>query len=965
MALAWRVGLLLLAAGMVPAHAEHALLHGYGQADGLDNLAVTSVVQDNDGYLWAGTLNGLYRFDGQRFHRAADQELIEIYVVLPDPLGGLWVAAGNGLYHWRAGKTQLVEGPGKAPLLASHNGLAVDRAGTVWVVSNDQLYEIRGTTQGGSNWQVREVLGKPDAGTRPPRLYSVATTPDGTVWVGCEHALCRLEAGRLDPFVAGEGPLAHQIWSRLLSTGDGALWLRSAHRLARLPPGAQALVDMDLPASAAGEHGPNYPLVEDRQGRILTGGGSALARLDPRNGGSTWQVFDKSRGMPPGGRFFTVFSDREGGVWLSRGGSGLWQWLGYGRWEHWTPGDGLPHDVVWSVVRDREGVLHAATNAGVARFDERARRFETSPGTAGLRIMALHSDAAGQVWASAMGRLLRRPAAPANAFATMAHSEGWNFIHYKLLSRPDGELWFAGDEGVGWWPAAVEGAGPLGKPNTAGGGAGFDLCQTRTESEASVLWATTDQGLLRVAEAPAPRVVSPTSFTMMACGRGGVLYTADPRGHIFRIESPAASPRQQDITPALLAHRQIAAMLEDRRGWLWVNTDAGVAVWNGRLWRLLDQAQGLIWNDTSGAGLFEDTDGSMWISTSQGLSHLMEPETAFSPTLPPVRIDSIVHGGRPLAASHRLSLQWSLTEALEVAIESPSYRDRASQTFEHRLLGFDDRWQRTGGSVIRYARLPAGSYTLQARLVDQQLGMSSPNVDLHLEIDPPWWETWTFRLLTGALLAALAYAGHRWRMRLARQREQELAQLVAERTRELEASREELRERATKDGLTGAWNRRTVLEMLEHDVERSARDRQPLTVLLADIDHFKRINDELGHPAGDEVLRQFVARLRAEVRPYDAIGRYGGEEFVVILRGLCVDQAEDRARVEAMRAAIAGEPMMLAHGMQRHVTCSFGAACARAEEAATSEDLIRQADEALYRAKRAGRNRVEYAGTGK
>jgi ligand-binding sensor domain-containing protein len=236
MAFAWTLGLLLCAGALSSAHAEHALLHGYGQADGLDNLAVTSVVQDNDGYLWVGTLNGLYLFDGQRFHRAGNQELIEIYVVLPDPLGGLWVAAGNGLYHWRAGTTQLVEGPNKTPLLASHNGMAVDRAGTVRVVSNDQLYEIRSAKKNGSSWQVREVLGKPEGGAKPPRLFSIAAAADGTVWVGCEHALCRLESGRLDPFVAGDGPLARQIWSRLLPGSDGALWLRSAHRLARLPP---------------------------------------------------------------------------------------------------------------------------------------------------------------------------------------------------------------------------------------------------------------------------------------------------------------------------------------------------------------------------------------------------------------------------------------------------------------------------------------------------------------------------------------------------------------------------------------------------------------------------------------------------------------------------------------------------------------------------------------------------------
>jgi diguanylate cyclase (GGDEF)-like protein len=954
--LAWFT--LLCIAAPSSARAEQAQLRGYGQADGLDNLVVTSLAQDTEGYLWAGTDNGLYRFDGQRFHRAASEELTQIFTVLPDPRGGLWVASGNGLFHWQADRAQRVDSPDKQPLIVNNNGnLAVDRAGTMWVLGDSQLYEVR---PAGASWQVRGVLDKPEPGAGPARLFSLAAGQDGTVWVGCEYAVCRLEGQRLTPFATGEGALAHQIWSRLLPARDGSLWLRSAKRVARLAPGSRVLADMALPASAEGDHGPSHPLAEDAQGRILAAGNGALARLDPRRPGEPWQLFDKSHGMPPGGRFITLFPDREGGVWLSRGGSGLWQWLGYGRWEHWTPADGLPHDVVWQATRDGEGILHVATNAGVARFDEHRRRFETTPGTTGIRTMALQADTKGQLWASAFGQVLRR-SPPAKGFVTVSRSEGWNFLHHKLLPRSDGSLWFAGDEGIGWWPHAVEATAVRDQPQALDS-AGNDLCEDSSHG----LWAATEKGLLRIAEASAAPVMAvPTAFSHLACSRDGVVYAADERARIVRIEGSASDAKVQDITPALLAHRQVMALLADRRGWLWVNTDAGVAVWNGQLWRLLDQAQGLIWNDTSGAGLFEDEDGTVWISTSQGLSHLLAPQDVFAPAMPALRIGSILHGGQPMSITGPIELKWSRAAALEVAVESPSYRDRPVQAFEHRLLGFDDRWQPTGGSVIRYAGLPAGSYTLQARLVDRQLGLSSSHVELRLEIASPWWETWTFRLLSGALLAALAYAGHRWRLRVAQQRERELAGLVAERTRELEASREELRERATKDGLTGAWNRRTVLEMLEHDVERSARDRQPLTVVLADIDHFKRINDELGHPAGDEVLRQFVTRLRSVVRPYDAVGRYGGEEFVVLLRGLCVDEPEDRARVEAIRVAIAEGPMMLGHGMLRDVTCSFGAACARAGSDATPEDLIRQADEALYRAKRAGRNRVEYASVAK
>jgi diguanylate cyclase (GGDEF)-like protein len=376
---------------------------------------------------------------------------------------------------------------------------------------------------------------------------------------------------------------------------------------------------------------------------------------------------------------------------------------------------------------------------------------------------------------------------------------------------------------------------------------------------------------------------------------------------------------------------------------------------------MIDQSQGLIWNDTSDGGLFEDSDGSMWISTSQGLSHLLDPASLFTATLADVHISEVRHDDLPLQGGGNAHLPWSQKSALEVSLEAPSYRDRPAQTFEHRLLGFDDGWRRTEGPVVRYTGLPTGSYRLQARLTDEQLRVSSAPVEYRFDVDPPWWETWSFRLACGALAAFAVYGIYRWRMRRAFQYQRELAQQVAERTRELEASREELRERATKDGLTGAWNRRTVLEMLEQDAERCARDHLPLTVVLADIDHFKRVNDELGHPAGDEVLRQFVARLRGAVRPYDAVGRYGGEEFVLILRGLCVDRPEDRTRIETIHRSVCAQPMRLEDGTERQVTCSFGAACSRAGAGTVAMDLIKQADTALYEAKRAGRNRVDYA----
>ena len=169
-----------------------------------------------------------------------------------------------------------------------------------------------------------------------------------------------------------------------------------------------------------------------------------------------------------------------------------------------------------------------------------------------------------------------------------------------------------------------------------------------------------------------------------------------------------------------------------------------------------------------------------------------------------------------------------------------------------------------------------------------------------------------------------------------------------------------LREQATHDGLTGLWNRTSILEILQKEAARSAREEQPLAVLMADLDNFKRINDTHGHMVGDSVLRETARRLRSHIRTYDAIGRYGGEEFLVVLPGC--DRSGGLAQAERLRASIDHKCFPTPAG-EIPVTCSLGLSWTDRPEPSTTKSLLRAADEALYRAKRLGRNRVEGAET--
>jgi diguanylate cyclase len=217
----------------------------------------------------------------------------------------------------------------------------------------------------------------------------------------------------------------------------------------------------------------------------------------------------------------------------------------------------------------------------------------------------------------------------------------------------------------------------------------------------------------------------------------------------------------------------------------------------------------------------------------------------------------------------------------------------------------------------------------------------------------------TLSIVTISLyLFAVALDSYRRSMRLhdTRQRLHTNERALQEQLAEIQSLQTELHDQARRDALTGLFNRHHLSDIMDHELARCARDGQPLSLLMIDIDHFKRINDTLGHQVGDEVLRETARLLNERTRASDLLFRYGGEEFLLVMSG---DAICAREVAEELRQRYAASPLTSGPNPVM-ATLSIGVSTF-ADHGVTFDSLIQAADQALYRAKDDGRNRVEIA----
>jgi diguanylate cyclase (GGDEF)-like protein len=953
----------------VPDHPRYAIQH-VGEAIGLGTASVTSLVQDRQGFMWVGTQTGLYRFDGMKAQNFGHGEgmlddLVEQLFESPD--GTLWAVVGLNIYRFDGFRFSAVALPQGVEVRGLPQTLAVLPGGEAYVATESGLLLLQTGARSGDT--PASHLWSTSSGRPLSHVTAVAPGPDGSIWFGAEGHLGILRPGAQEPKMFSIQGLPAEELVAITTDGLGRVWLRTHNHVGYLTPALTEYVPADEGVPVALNFG--LPAV-DRSGNLLL---PTVRGLYRRNGNS-WVAVNERQGLSTSG-VYTALEDRENAIWVGLAGTGMDRWAGSENWFGWGEMEGLPDPVVWCVIRDAQQRLWVGTNNGLAMWDSGAHRWriwQEKQGIAGITVSQLALAGDGSIWALSLHGGLTRIDPHTLTATKVKLPESGDKAPLALAVRPDGTLWISARTVL----------------YSVRAGAGSPAMQemplpeeiqrkTRAISFApdGTLWAGGPTGLARFdgsqwrvfTKAEGLRDDQVELLLALSHDEVWLCYRESEGLTHARVEGEKLSVRHFTVQQGLRSD-SVYLLGRDYQGRIWAGGDRGIDLLSDEsVITHFDHATGLLWDDLGEGYTWNDPDGSVFIATSRGLARYLPGGAMATRNPPAVVLTSAELGGT----------QYLNQTDVEVSHDSDTFvADFAVMTFhspenircQYRLQGLETEFLETSQREVRYPALPPGQYRFDVRCGSVVSGWSAAPASFSFSISPPWWARWWARLGALLLLGLTVRAAVIYRIRRLEGDRLMLEQAVAERSAELARANAELQAMSLADPLTKVRNRRFFRETIEADAMQVVRayrraglnagpiDHGDMIFYFVDLDHFKRVNDEHGHYAGDRVLVECARRLNSIVRQSDLLIRWGGEEFLVVLRA--GTRADGDILARRLLRLIGEEAFDIGDGKMIPLTCSIGWAAfpwiTAQPDALSVDDVLVLADRSMYAAKEAGRN---------
>jgi signal transduction histidine kinase/ligand-binding sensor domain-containing protein len=815
---------------------------------GLSQSTIYSILQDSRGYLWFGTWDGLNKYDGRTFkvyrNDPEDPDSLSdniVWTLYEDSSGTLWVGTDGGLNKFDPETDRFIryQYDPDDPQSLSHNIVGCvfeDSSGDLWI----------GTWGGGLNRLDRQT-GKfsryrhnpddPDS-LSADIIGDLYEDSSGTLWIGTWGGLDQYDREK-DGFIhyrhdpTDPYSLSNDLVRSILLDSTGTFWVGTAGGgLNQFNPKttrfAHLLHDSESQSSLSNDV--IWDLLEDSSGTLWVITDSGLNRWDRENRRFMRYLNDPNDPYSLSeNSLYSIYQDRSGVLWVGSASSGLnkldpskQRFVHYYR----NPNDpsSLSHNLVSAIFEDAIGVLWIGTYNGLNRLDPASGKFahyqhdpKTSYSLSGDEITAIDQDPDGFMWVGTNGAGL-------NKFDPRLRI----FKHYQRDPDQPGSLSadsvldiFVDHSGALWVGTYAGGLDKYDqetdkfinyRPNPGDPRSYSNIVNVIDEDGAGFLWLGTSSGLFRFD----PKVgqfigfhSNPDSPSGLASDIINAIYP-QPSGLLWIGTNGGLTKFDQNegiftryTTQNGLPDDLVWGILEDDHGYLWISTNNGLARFDPQTeaFKVYDTEDGLQGKEFRPGAFYKSERGEMFFGGVNGFNSFYPERVWDNPNTPPVVLTQVSQGGeeivldKSISAVNELTFRWP-NNFFEFEFAALSYTQPAKNQYAYMLEGFDEGWNNNGTKHNgRYTNLPGGTYTLRLKGSNNDGVWNEAGTSLLVTIVPPFWGTWWFRGLVALFLMGVITGSYRLRIKSIEDRNQELEELVSQRTRTLEQRTDELSER--------------------------------------------------------------------------------------------------------------------------------------------------------------------------